>query len=165
MHLTDERLEAARISLQRLDEFVANLGHVTSTEPREAELDVEGWIGEMKEGFHQAMCNDLNISAALAALFSLVRKVNYLMHQHRLRRDDAAEVMDALRVVDEVLGILPPPEEPEDVPEEVHDLLRERETARREKDFAVADRIRDDLATRGYVVEDLPTATRLKRKT
>ena len=127
-------------------------------------MDVEAWIGEMKEGFHQAMFNDMNISAALAALFSLVRKVNYLMHQHRLHRDDAADVIEALRSVDEVLGILPPPEEPEELSDEIHDLLRHRDEARERKDFAVADQIRDDLASRGYVVEDLPTGTRLKRK-
>ena len=164
VHLTNERLEAARISLQRLDEFVANLGHVTDAGPRETKLDVEGWIGEMKEGFHQAIFNDMNISAALAALFSLVRKVNYLMHQHRLHRDDVVEVLDSLRSIDEVLAILPACEEPEDLPEEVHDLLRRRVEAREQRDFALADEIRDGLAARGYVVEDVAGGTRLKRK-
>ena len=118
----------------------------------------------MEEGSHQAIFNDINISAALAALFSLVRKVNYLMHQHRLHRDDAADVIEALRSVDQVLGILPPHEEPEELSEEVHDLLRQRDEARERKDFAVADQIRDDLTTRGYVVEDRAGGTRLKRK-
>ena len=125
---------------------------------------MEGWIVEIKEGFHQAIFNDMNISAALAALFSLVRKVNYLMHQQRLHRDDATDVMEALRSVDEVLGILPPHQEPEELSEEIHDLLRQRDEARARKDFALADEIRDGLAARGYVVEDVPGGTRLKRK-
>ena len=162
VHLTDERLEAARTSLQRLDEFVANLANVTAAGPRAVE--VEGWIGEMKEVFHQAFFNDMNISAALAALFSLVRKVNYLMSQGRLHRDEADDVVGALRAVDEVLAILPSEEKPAELPADVKELVRRRDEARRKKDFSLADEVRDGLAARGYVVEDLPGGTRIKRK-
>jgi cysteinyl-tRNA synthetase len=164
VHLTDERLEAARTSLQRLDEFMVNLAAVTATGPRTAEVEIEGWIGEMKEEFHQALFNDLNISAALAALFALVRKVNYLRSQGRLVHTDADDVTTAMRSVDEVLGILPPDEKAEELPRAVQDLVRQRDDARRQKDFVLADKLRDDLAARGYIVEDHPEGTRLKRK-
>ncbi|MGB2984755.1 MAG: cysteine--tRNA ligase [Phycisphaerae bacterium] len=162
VHLKDERLEAARTSLQRLDDFADNLVNVTVAGPQS--MDVEGWIGEMKEGFHTAIFDDMNISAALAALFSLVRKVNYLMTQGRLHRDDAGDVLDALRTVDEVLGVLHPPEKLEELPAEIQGVIRRRDAARERKDFDLADEIRDDLAARGYVVEDLPGGTRVKRK-
>lgn len=162
VRLTDDRLEAARTSLERLDEFVANLGNVTTSGPRG--IDVEGWIAEMKEAFHQAIFNDMNISAALAALFSLVRKINYLMSQGRLHRDEADDVVAALQTVDDVLGILPPTEEPEELPAEIQDLIRRRDEARKEKDFALSDEMRNDLAARGYVVEDVLGGTRVKRK-
>jgi cysteinyl-tRNA synthetase len=162
VQLTDERLEAARTSLQRLDDFVANVASVAAAGPRS--VDVEGWIGEMKEGFHTAMFDDMNISAALAALFSLVRKINYLMTQGRLYRDDARAVTDALRTIDDVLGVLPAPDTLEELPAEIEALLRRRDEARREKDFDLADGIRDDLAGRGFVVEDGSGGTRVKRK-
>ena len=164
VHLTNERLEVARVALQRLDEFVSNLGNVPAEGARTVEVEVEAWIGEMKEQFHQALFNDMNISAALAALFSLVRKVNYVMHQGRLHRDDAEAVRNALCDVEEVLGILPPLEEPEELPAEIHELMQQRNEAREQKNFELADRIRDDLVARGFVVDDLPGGTRVKRQ-
>ena len=118
----------------------------------------------MKEGLREALFDDMNISAALAALFRLVRQANYLMSLGRLHQDDAGDVVAALCTVDEVLGVLPPRGKPEELPGEVQDLVRQRDQARKKKDFELADEIRDALAARGYVVEDLPGGTRLKRK-
>jgi len=112
----------------------------------------------------EALFDDINISEALAALFRLVRQANYLMTQGRLHQDDAADVETALRTVDEVLGILPPQEKPEELPTEIQDLLRQRDEARKQKDFALADEIRDGLVAQGYVIEDIPGGTRIKRK-
>jgi cysteinyl-tRNA synthetase len=162
IHLVDERLEAARTSLQRLDEFMGNLANVTASGPEAVE--VEGWVGEMKEEFHLALFNDMNISAALAALFGLVRKVNYLMSQGRLRRSEADHVLAALQSVDEVLAILPPEGEPAELSDEVQELVRRRDEARRARNFELADQLRDELASRGYVTVDLPGGTRVKRK-
>ena len=73
-------------------------------------------------------------------------------------------VTAALRAVDEVLSILPASELPEQLSPEIQGLVRERDEARAKKDFAAADRIRDDLAARGYLIDDLPTGTRVRRK-
>ena len=162
VHLTDERLEEARNSLQRLDELVANLAHVTGTGPHS--VDVEGWIGEMKEEFHRALLNDMNVSAALAAMFSLARKINYLMSQGRLQREDAKAVLTALRGVDQVLAILPADEPPAELPADIAELVQRRDDARQAKDFELADRIRAELAGSGYITEDYATGTRVKRR-
>lgn len=162
VHLANDRLDAARASLRRLDECVANLTAVTSSGPRVPEL--ESGIVAMKETVREALFDDMNISEALAALFRLVRQANYLMTQGRLHQDDAGDVETALRTVDEVLGILPPQEKPEELPTEIQDLLRQRDEARKQKDFALADEIRDGLVAQGYVIEDIPGGTRIKRK-
>ena len=160
--LTDEMLDAARASLRRLDECVAKLAAVVSSGPRVPELEPS--ILAMKESLREAIFDDMNISAALAALFRLVRQTNYLLNQGRLHREDADAVAAALRVVDAVLGILPPAEQPEQISSEIQALVSQREQARRDKDFGHSDEIRDTLASRGYVVEDLPDGTRIKRR-
>ena len=162
VHLTKERLEAARASLQRLDDCVANLTAVRTSGPRLMEL--EGWIFEMKEGLREALFDDLNISAVLATVFRLVRQANYLMTHGRLHQQDATDVKAAFCAVDEVLGILPPHEETKELPSDIRELMRRRDEAREKKDFALADEIRSDLTDRGYIVEDLPGGTRVKRK-
>jgi cysteinyl-tRNA synthetase len=162
VHLTDERLEGARSSLRRLDGFLANLSAVTSTGPRVPE--VESWIVAMKEGFREALFNDMAISVVLAAVFRLVRQVNYLMAHGDLHVDDAADVRAALRSVDEVLGVLSREEKPEELSDEVRDLLSQRDEARSQRDFGRADDIRSELTSRGYTVEDFPAGTRVRRR-
>ncbi|UCE62108.1 MAG: cysteine--tRNA ligase [Phycisphaerales bacterium] len=162
VHLTEDRLEAARTSLQRLDDCLGNLAAVRTTGPKVPEL--EGWLFAMKEGVREALFDDMNISTALAAVFRVVRQTNYLLTHGRLHREDANEVKDALAVVDEVLGILPPHAAPEEIPHEIEDLLRQRGDARKDKDFTLADEIRDGLTSRGYVIDDLPGGTRIKRQ-
>ncbi len=162
VHLTPERLKAARASLRRLDECMTNLAAVSTTGPGVPELEAS--VVTMKEGVREALFDDLNISAALAELFHLVRQANYLMTQGRLYSDDAKDVIAALRTVDHVLGILPADEGPEAIPEEVQELVRRRDEARAQKDFDLADEIRGDLTDRGYVVEDVPAGTRVKRR-
>jgi len=160
VHLTDDRLEAARASLRRIDECVRNLRAV---KPVPVCVDeVEGWIADMKSEFRQAILDDLNVSAALAAVFKLIRQLNYLMGEGRLCDHHAGEALTALHAVDQVLGILPPEEAP--VGERVQKLLKEREDARRAGDFETADRIRQTLQDDGYVVEDRPDGPRATRR-
>ncbi len=159
VHLTDERLEAARASLRRIDECVRNLRAV-DTEVVCVE-EVDGWVVELKDGFRQSLLDDLNISAALAAVFKFVRQLNYLMSEGRLCPDHAEHALAALHRVDEVLAILPPVEAP--LSAEVQAQLERREAARRAGDFETADRIRQELQDQGYTVEDRPGGTRLWR--
>lgn len=162
VYLTDEGLDAARASLRRLDECVAKLAALTTPGPRVPELEPS--ILAMKESLREALFDDMNMSVALAALFGLVRQANYLMTEGKLHREDANQVMVALRAVDETLGVLPTAEQPEHLPPEVQDLVRQRDEARKRNDFARADEIRDTLAARGYLVEDLPAGTRVRRR-
>jgi cysteinyl-tRNA synthetase len=163
VHLTDERLEAARTALRRLDDCVANLNAVRATGPREPEI--EAWILTMKEQVREAMFDDMNISAALAALFRLVRQSNYLLAQGRLHLDDARDVKNALTTVDHLFGILPPDQKTIDLPGEIVDLMEQRDHARAAQDYTRADELRDRLAGLGYTVEDVPGGTRVKPKT
>ena len=160
VHLTDERLAAARATLRRFDECVRNLRAVQSEVECVSEVDV--WILEMRDGFRRAMLEDLNISAGLACVFTLVRQANYLMAQGLLCAKHSQDVLTALGQVDRVLGILPADEVDASLPSAVDRLVEEREQARRSGDFEQADTIRDQLVALGYVVEDRPDGTRVR---
>ena len=113
--------------------------------------------------FEAGMDDDLNTSVALAALHNLTREVNRALDSCALREDDRRAVLEAVSRFDSVLGVFGP-ERQELLDTEVRALIEERQEARRRRDFARADEIRDRLAERGIVLEDTREGVRWKRR-
>jgi cysteinyl-tRNA synthetase len=190
VRLSDQALEAARASLRRIDDCVRRLrelgaaaelpgnaapsvGRTTpaptgvgaSLPPATPSVDeVEGWLAEAREAFRRSLFDDINVSAALGALFRLIRQVNPLANQARLCPEHASAVLETLGRMDQVLALLPPepPGGATVVPAEVERLLALREQARQARDFARADALRAEIAALGYLVEDRAEGPRLK---
>lgn len=156
-NFTLDGVTAAEGAVQRLQDFIANLKGADGTDTQ-----VEGLIARARQQFEEGMDDDLNISVALAGIFEFVREVNRLLAEHKLSQANAQTVMEAMRDFDRVLGVLQ--EEESSVDAEVARLLEEREQARKHREFATADRIRAQIATLGYVIEDTPHGPRLKRQ-
>ena len=150
LSFSPEVLEDARRSVERIRELARRLD-------REAGA---GGIEPYADRFWEALADDFNTPEALAALFDWVREAN--------RRIDAGERVGP-GALGEMLwtvgleGLLEP--EKEEVDPEAQRLLEEREAARAERDFEVADRKRDELARRGWEVRDTPEGPRLVRTT
>jgi cysteinyl-tRNA synthetase len=106
------------------------------------------------------MDDDLNVSAALAELFRFIRRVNGLIARERVSVSGAGRAFEALERLNQVLGVLPPEEH---IDPESETLLKRREEARQQGDFALADSIRAQLLERGIVVEDARDGTRWRR--
>ena len=107
------------------------------------------------------MDDDLNTPRALAALFGFQRAVNTLIDSAKLSRGDYKLIVESLAQVDAVLGIMasgPAVEEPPEAQEtlEIQAMVDEREQARKSKDYARADVIRERLKERGVAVQDTP---------
>jgi cysteinyl-tRNA synthetase len=146
---SEKRLEDARRNLKRLDTFVHTLQTVDRGEPF-PELDQ--LLYDIKNGFTGAMDDDLNISAAMAAVFKNIRRVNVLILEKRIDAQGAAKILDAFRQIDSVLKIFEFDMAPYDA--EIRRLTEEREAARAAKDWDRADRIRETLAAKGVLVRD-----------
>ena len=168
VHLTDERLAACRSTLRRLDECVRKLRAVQHDGESEGASgcvdEVDSWLLECRQGFRKALLEDLNISAAFARVFRLVRQANYLMADNRLCAEHARMTLATLNRVDEVLKILEPEGAAVEIPADIDQLAAERDAARQRGDFDKADAIREQLTTLGYVVEDGPESTLLRKK-
>lgn len=151
----------ARASLQRVNDFIARLKTADTAAAATTDHISELIVNSQKE-FLAGVEDDLNISAALAGLFNLVRKGNRLFDEGRIGKPEAENILACLRTFDTVLGALDVDKE-EDVPVEITTLAEDRQTARKMKDFARADDLRDELADRGWIVEDTPQGPRCKR--
>ncbi len=144
-----ERLDNAKRSLERLDRCVSILCYVKQGQPH---AELEQLLYDLKSGFSNAMDDDLNISAALATIFTIVKKVNTLILNKQLHPEDASKIIDGFRSIDAVLNLFNFFDDYSDP--EVQRLLNKRDKARSEKNWDLADKIRDELRLRGILVQD-----------
>jgi len=151
LNYSEESLAAAAAAVDRLDALVAALE--TYREERPDSPDLPDLLARARADFDAALDDDLAISSALGILFELVRELNRRVDARLLSTADAARALAALRGFDAVLGVLPAAEERALEPE-LAALLEARAAARRARDWATSDRLRDELARRGIVVED-----------
>jgi cysteinyl-tRNA synthetase len=153
LNFTWQALDTAKTTLENLYEFMGRLD-------KESPTGLDDAVARWKAAFEEAMDDDLNTPVALAAVFGLVKDVN-------IEGKGGREVYDAIVGFDRVLGLrLAERAKPisVEIPQEIAARVDEREKARRMKDFATADRIRDELAEAGYVIEDTPQGPRVKAK-
>jgi cysteinyl-tRNA synthetase len=119
-------------------------------------------VESVQASFEEALDDDLNMSPALGAIFDFVREVNRQMADQKLAYEDGRTVLDTMDRFDTVLGVLK--RERETLDEHIESLIRERDQARREKNWARSDEIREELSQMGLTLEDTPGGTKWKRK-
>jgi cysteinyl-tRNA synthetase len=159
LNYTADSLAAAAAAIERIDGLLIALA--AYAEDRDDAGDVDEVLKHARDAFTTALDDDLNISAALAAVFELVREANRRIDARSMSTTDAGRITAWLRDVDRVLGVLP--DDPEALDPALQRLLDERAAARTNRDWAASDRLRDALAERGIVVEDTRDGQRWRR--
>jgi cysteinyl-tRNA synthetase len=154
----EDGLADARKTRQKLDNFVH---YEMATRPEgPSRPEVAAAIEKAREGFRNALEDDLNMSAALAAVHEFMTATNRIGPS----RDDAARVVAFMREIDQVLGVLDEVPQASAADAEIDALVAERDEARRSRNFARADEIRDELAERGIELLDGPEGTTWRPK-
>jgi cysteinyl-tRNA synthetase len=113
--------------------------------------------------FESSMDDDFNTAAALAAVHDMVREINTIIANDSINSDDRVAILDAIQKFDAVLGIFGA-EDDEILDAEIEKLIETRQEARRNRDFARSDAVRDELAEKGIILEDTKDGVRWKRK-
>ena len=144
-----KRLSAARTALKRIDEYTCKLLCLPAGLPHP---EVASHVSELENRFSEAMNDDLNISGAIGALFNFIKQTNPIVQLRNLDRDQKHDVLEALRMINTVLGILRLEHCP--LTPEIDRLIRQRERARQLKDWTAADSTRDELLRKGVTIHD-----------
>ncbi len=152
-------LEASRTSLNRIDDFVINVSNASG---KEHEDEVDTWITELTTEFKKAMDDDLNVSAAMASIFTFARRVNTMLAKGRISKSQICTILETVRALTSLLGFMPDAGCP--AGPEIMELIERRNKARENGDYDMADTIRENLSRRGIMVEDTPGGTRWRRK-
>ena len=159
LNFTFDGLEAAKAALERLWDFHDN---VKSVKGGTDNPQVDELIDKVKKQFEESLDDDLNISPALGGIFDFVRDINRLVAEGNFSEADAHKVLEVVDGFDTVLGFMKRQEAVLD--SEIEELIQKRIEARKSKDYALADKIRNDLEDKGIILEDTPQGTKWKRK-
>ncbi|MFC4075438.1 cysteine--tRNA ligase [Salinithrix halophila] len=162
---TAESMPQIEAGLERFDNAIANLQH-----RMEAAMDGEAvsWVTERLDAltadFEREMDDDLNTANAISVLFEAVRFSNELVAEDVVSRGSLKAMFHWFeRFGEEILGLVVTGRQ-KDLDHEIEAKIEERQQARRARDFARADAIRDELAEKGILLEDTPQGVRWRRK-
>ena len=162
LNFTFEGLQGAESTVERLRSFRQRV-----RESKTFDFKVNSIFGERVASaladFETAMDDDLNTAVALASIHNLIRDLNIQMEAHGLLDLDKELLLETIAKFDSVLGIFGA-ESTELLDADIEALIAERQNARHNRDFGKSDEIRDLLARKGIVLEDIKDGVRWKRK-
>ncbi len=163
LNYTLEVIESCKAALERLYNCRDGMERVlAAAKDGEAKAETLEDVKTARESFNKAMDDDFNTADGIAAVFELVRKINTALSSPEITKGDVKVYQDEFSALTNVLGLLYNKKDDE-IPAEIAELIEERKAARKAKDFARADAIRDKIAGMGYIVEETRQGTIVKK--
>jgi cysteinyl-tRNA synthetase len=160
-----ELLDSAKASLERLNNAVGNLENlleeVTIVDIKEEEKAYLDVLNSYREKFIEKMDDDFNTADGISVLFDLVRDINSNLN-NTSSKDLVENSLNVIRELGGTLGILQKSIKT-NLEDEIEKLIKERQQARKDRNWALSDKIRDDLKARGIILEDTPQGVRWKK--
>lgn len=166
LNYSKDLLDSARSSVERIYNAIGNLENlideVSREEMNEEEKVYLNSLDKYRQKYIEKMDDDFNTADAITAIFDLIKDTNTNININS-SKELAKEALSLIRELGAPLGMFQKSTKDAALAEEVERLIEERQQARKNKDFALSDKIRDDLKDRGIVLEDTPQGVRWKK--
>lgn len=163
LNYTIEVIESCKAALTRMytcrDAMMRALESAKDGEPSAEALEI---VKSARDAFISAMDDDFNTADGISAVFELVRKINTALSSPEVTKGDVKTYLDEFSALTGVLGLMYGKTDDE-IPAEVTELIEQRKAARKAKDFALADELRDKITSLGYIVEETRQGTVVKK--
>ncbi|WP_153729881.1 cysteine--tRNA ligase [Salinibacillus xinjiangensis] len=164
INFSNTLLESAKNSLERIKTARVNLVHrqKASTDL----VDHQEWIekiNELKSRFYEEMDDDFNTANAISVLFDLAKEANVYLQEQNTSTKVIESFVQAFDDLMKILGVSITDDADELLDDDIEELIEKRNEARRNRNFTLADQIRDDLKEQNIILEDTPQGTRWKR--
>ena len=150
-NFTFEGLESAKRAVERLRNFFRRL---QKTDGQSYDKKVKELIKVVEFNFCKALDDDLNVNVMLAGLFDFVREINNLLDKNKVSKQEAKKITEVMQRFDDVLGVIGKIDSDFSLSKEAELLIKEREKARKNKNWKKSDEIRNRLKSMGILVED-----------
>ncbi len=157
------KIEDAKVKLNKIRSTTENLHIILKGGKEESHVDFDELVSEFENKFIEAMDDNFNTSSALGAIFEYVRRVNDLIRKDEVNKEGARKLLSLFFDIEGVFGVKFIEIDEEELTLEQIQLIKEREQARQEKDWAKSDEIRDKLKAQGIILEDKQTGSVWKR--
>jgi cysteinyl-tRNA synthetase len=158
---TENNLSQAKKELERIDEFLFKIKNYSAESERKITKNL---ILKAKKDFNKAMEDDINTPSAIAAIFKLINQTNQLLDQEKLNKSEIKDILGFFKKIDKFFDfIFWKEKKKKSVPEKIKKLVKERERARKNKEWQKADELRAKIEKLGYKLEDAKEETIIKR--
>lgn len=154
---SDESLESAKNSVERINEFFIRLNNYNSNG---SGINIKKLIESIRKEFERAMDDDFETSPALGAIFNFIRDVNNGIAAKKISQAEKVLITHFFKKIDSVFGFLKAEEK---IPSSILELVKKREEARAEKNWAFSDKLREEIKNKGYSVKDTPDGAVVKK--
>ena len=162
---SDELMHASKQGYDRIATAIETLEFLTKNgtdEPMQGEAEKIASLDKFRDRFIEVMDDDLNTADAISVIFEMVSEINVAV-KGGASKSYAAEALKRIDELTEVLGIFRDEGEEEGLGDDIQALIEERQAARKEKNWAKADAIRDQLAAMGITLKDTPQGVQIIR--